>query len=76
MAQALQFAQDFKLGHYMRIPPRTMFFAQVSAAAIAETVQLGVQAWMFTTSWTCVARHNLMVLFAPALKCSALHRSS
>jgi hypothetical protein len=48
MAQALQFAQDFKLGHYMKIPPRTMFFAQVSAAAIAGTVQLGVQAWMFT----------------------------
>jgi hypothetical protein len=48
MAQALQFASDFKLGHYMKIPPRTMFFAQVSAAAIAGTVQLGVQAWMFT----------------------------
>ncbi|KAG2155226.1 OPT oligopeptide transporter [Suillus bovinus] len=48
MAQALQFAQDFKLGHYMKIPPRTMFFAQVSAAAIAGTVQLAVQAWMFS----------------------------
>ncbi|KAG2337109.1 OPT oligopeptide transporter [Suillus weaverae] len=48
MAQALQFAQDFKLGHYMKIPPRTMFFAQISAAAIAGTVQLGVQSWMFT----------------------------
>lgn len=48
MAQALQFAQDFKLGHYMKIPPRTMFFAQVSASAIAGTVQLGVQAWMFS----------------------------
>lgn len=48
MAQALQFAQDFKLGHYMKIPPRTMFFAQVSAAVIAGTVQLAVQAWMFT----------------------------
>jgi hypothetical protein len=48
MAQALQFASDFKLGHYMKIPPRTMFFAQVSAAAVAGTVQLGVQAWMFT----------------------------
>ncbi|KAG1727749.1 OPT oligopeptide transporter [Suillus paluster] len=36
------------LGHYMKIPPRTMFAAQVSAAAVAGTVQLGVQAWMFT----------------------------
>jgi len=52
---------------YMKIPPRTMFFAQVGhskfvnivvlhwpfiikvlCAAIACTVQLGVQAWMFT----------------------------
>jgi hypothetical protein len=28
--QALAFLQDFKLGHYMKIPPRTMFMAQVS----------------------------------------------
>jgi OPT family small oligopeptide transporter len=48
MAQALQFTQDLKLGHYMKIPPRTMFTAQVIAAVIAGTTQLGVQAWMFT----------------------------
>ncbi|KAF5362813.1 hypothetical protein D9757_013666 [Collybiopsis confluens] len=50
MAQgtSLQFTQDLKLGHYMKIPPRTMFGAQVLAAMIAGTVQLGVQAWMFT----------------------------
>jgi OPT family oligopeptide transporter len=48
MAQALQFSSDMKLGHYMKIPPRAMFFAQVVATAIAGTAQLGVQAWMFT----------------------------
>jgi OPT family small oligopeptide transporter len=48
MAQALQFTQDLKLGHYMKIPPRIMFTAQVLAAMIAGTTQLGVQAWMFT----------------------------
>ncbi|KAI0915805.1 hypothetical protein AcW1_003694 [Taiwanofungus camphoratus] len=48
MAQALQFASDFKLGHYMKIAPRPMFWAQVVATVIAGTVQLGVQAWMFT----------------------------
>ncbi|KAF9530833.1 OPT oligopeptide transporter [Crepidotus variabilis] len=48
MAQALQFTSDFKLAHYMKVPPRPMFFAQVIAAIIAGTVQLGVQAWMFT----------------------------
>lgn len=30
MTQAITFLQDFKLGHYMKIPPRTMFMAQVS----------------------------------------------
>jgi len=48
MAQALQFSSDFKLGHYMKLPPRTMFWAQVVCTVVAGTVQLGVQAWMFT----------------------------
>ncbi|KAJ7172836.1 OPT oligopeptide transporter [Mycena crocata] len=48
MAQALTFTSDFKLGHYMKIPPRVMFNAQIIATIIAGTTQLGVQAWMFT----------------------------
>jgi OPT family small oligopeptide transporter len=48
MAQALQFTSDFKLGHYMKVPPRPMFWCQVIATIIGGTVQLGVQAWMFT----------------------------
>jgi OPT family small oligopeptide transporter len=48
MAQALTFSSDFKLGHYMKVPPRPMFWGQVVATVIAGTVQLGVQAWMFT----------------------------
>jgi hypothetical protein len=31
--QALEFLQDFKLGHYMKIPPRAMFTAQVSSTS-------------------------------------------
>lgn len=48
MFQALQFTSDFKLGHYMKVPPRPMFWGQVVATVVAGTVQLGVQAWMFT----------------------------
>ncbi|KAF8264675.1 OPT oligopeptide transporter protein-domain-containing protein [Lactarius quietus] len=48
MFQALNFTSDFKLGHYMKIPPRPMFFCQVVATMIAGTVQLGVQAWLFS----------------------------
>lgn len=47
MVQALQFTSDFKLGHYMKIPPRPMFWCQVVATIIAGTVQLAVQDWMF-----------------------------
>jgi len=39
---------DFKLGHYMKVPPRPMFWAQILATAIAGTTQLGVQEWMFS----------------------------
>ncbi|KAF8493655.1 OPT oligopeptide transporter [Russula emetica] len=48
MTQALQFTGDFKLGHYMKIAHRPMFFCQVVATIVAGTVQLGVQAWMFS----------------------------
>ncbi|KAH9059645.1 small oligopeptide transporter [Lactarius vividus] len=48
MTQALQFTSDFKLGHYMKIPHRPMFFCQVAATVIAGTVQLGVQSWLFS----------------------------
>lgn len=48
MAQALTFTSDFKLGHYMKVPPKPMFWSQVIATIVAGTVQLGVQAWMFT----------------------------
>ncbi|KZT37315.1 small oligopeptide transporter, partial [Sistotremastrum suecicum HHB10207 ss-3] len=47
LTQGLLFTQDFKLGHYMKIPPRPMFWGQVVATVIAGTTQLGVQSWMF-----------------------------
>ncbi|KAF8315900.1 OPT oligopeptide transporter [Clavulina sp. PMI_390] len=48
MAQGLTLSSDFKLGHYMKIPPRPMFWAQIVASIVALTTQLGVQAWMFS----------------------------
>ncbi|KIJ63337.1 hypothetical protein HYDPIDRAFT_29591 [Hydnomerulius pinastri MD-312] len=48
MTQALQFTADFKLGHYMKVPPRQMFIVQVAATVISGTTQLGVQSWMFS----------------------------
>ncbi|KAN0121427.1 OPT oligopeptide transporter [Russula decolorans] len=45
MSQALQFTSDMKLGHYMKVPPRTMFLCQIVATVLAGTTQLGVQKW-------------------------------
>ena len=45
MAQALQFSSDMKLGHYMKVPPRSMFWCQIVATVVAGTTQLGVQQW-------------------------------
>jgi len=47
MNQALIFASGLKLGHYMKIPPRAMFSAQIIGSIVALTAQLSVQAWMF-----------------------------
>ncbi|XP_072972532.1 oligopeptide transporter 7-like [Typha angustifolia] len=71
MTQALTFLQDFKLGHYMKIPPRTMFMAQVVGTLIAAFVYLGTAWWLMDTipnicntallssdsPWTCPSDH-------------------
>ncbi|KAI4972961.1 hypothetical protein ZWY2020_006928 [Hordeum vulgare] len=71
MHQALMFLQDFKLGHYMKIPPRTMFMAQVVGTSIAAFVYLGTAWWLMDTipnicniellsadnPWTCPTDH-------------------
>ena len=40
MSQALSFVSDLKFGHYMKIPPRTMFTAQVVATTMASIIQV------------------------------------
>ncbi|XP_078430059.1 oligopeptide transporter 7-like [Wolffia australiana] len=71
MKQALTFLQDFKLGHYMKIPPRTMFMAQVVGTLIAAVVHLGTAWWLMDSiagicdktllpsgsPWTCPSDH-------------------
>ncbi|KAH6627817.1 OPT oligopeptide transporter protein-domain-containing protein [Chaetomium tenue] len=42
MSQALTFVSDLKFGHYMKIPPRTMFMAQVVATTFSCFVQVVV----------------------------------
>ncbi|KAG0917272.1 hypothetical protein G6F33_001645 [Rhizopus arrhizus] len=61
--QALLFAQDLKLGHYMKIPPREMFAFQVVGTIIASFVSLGTTNYLMNSipeictkaayPWTC-----------------------
>ncbi|KAI3850491.1 hypothetical protein MKW98_000301 [Papaver atlanticum] len=50
MSQAVSFLSDFKLGHYMKIPPRSMFLVQLIGTIIAGTVNIGVAWWLLTTT--------------------------
>ncbi|KAI8524901.1 hypothetical protein RHMOL_Rhmol13G0185400 [Rhododendron molle] len=43
---ALSFLSDLKLGHYMKIPPRSMYMAQLVGTLVAGTVNLAVSWWM------------------------------
>lgn len=49
MTQAVSFLNDFKLGHYMKIPPRSMFVVQSVGTIIAGTVNIAVAWWLLTT---------------------------
>ncbi|KAK0545172.1 hypothetical protein OC845_005226 [Tilletia horrida] len=47
LGAATNFLQDLKLGHYMKIPPRTTFMIQLVASAWCPIVQVGVKTWAF-----------------------------
>ncbi|KAG9049545.1 hypothetical protein FS842_011518 [Serendipita sp. 407] len=45
---AQQFSQDLKLGHYIKVPPRTTFFVQLIASCLSIVTQVGVKEWLFS----------------------------
>lgn len=45
MAQAQYFLQDLKLGHYLKVPPKTLFWAQSIATLWSAVVQIAVMNW-------------------------------
>ncbi|ONK55788.1 uncharacterized protein A4U43_C10F990 [Asparagus officinalis] len=63
MSQAVSFLADFKLGHYMKIPPKSMFLVQFVGTIIAGTINLVVAWWLLgsipnicvpvNSPWTC-----------------------
>ncbi|CAK9136949.1 unnamed protein product [Ilex paraguariensis] len=49
MAQAVSFLSDFKLGHYMKIPPRSMFIVQFIGTVLAGTINIAVAWWLLNS---------------------------
>ncbi|KAF9310248.1 hypothetical protein BG006_004885, partial [Podila minutissima] len=47
--QALTFVSDLKLGHYLKIPPRIMFMAQLISTFIACIINLATATWLINT---------------------------
>jgi len=45
--QTLQLVTDMKLGHYMKIAPRTLFLAQVVACLVSPSLSIGIQFYFF-----------------------------
>ncbi|XP_031248634.1 oligopeptide transporter 4-like [Pistacia vera] len=64
MAQAISFLSDFKLGHYMKIPPRSMFLVQFIGTILAGTINLTV-AWWLLTSIENICQDDLLPVGSP-----------
>ncbi|KAI6701576.1 hypothetical protein NL676_015900 [Syzygium grande] len=59
MAQAISFLSDFKLGHYMKLPPRSMFLVQFIGTILAGTINIAV-AWWLLNSVTNICQDDLL----------------
>ncbi|XP_022763614.1 oligopeptide transporter 4 isoform X1 [Durio zibethinus] len=64
MAQAVSFLNDFKLGHYMKIPPRSMFLVQFIGTVLAGTINLAV-AWWLLNSIKNICQDDLLPADSP-----------
>ncbi|CAL5411778.1 unnamed protein product [Camellia sinensis] len=49
MSQAIMFLSDFKLGHYMKVPPKSMFVVQLVGTIVASSVYFGTAWWLLST---------------------------
>ncbi|KAL5574850.1 hypothetical protein UlMin_016549 [Ulmus minor] len=49
MTQAIMFLKDFKLGHYMKIPPKSMFVVQLVGTLVASSVYFSTAWWLLTS---------------------------
>ncbi|KAG0006612.1 hypothetical protein BGZ65_006046 [Modicella reniformis] len=58
MAQAMTFTSDLKLGHYMKVPPRAMFWAQLLGTVIAGLTNLLTANWLLNSQENICTKAN------------------
>ncbi|KAI5605085.1 hypothetical protein POPTR_001G370100v4 [Populus trichocarpa] len=49
MTQALSFLGDFKIGHYMKIPPKSMFIVQLVGTVVSSFVYFATAWWLLSS---------------------------
>lgn len=59
MYQGLFFCQDMKLGHYMKIPPRVTFAAQMISCLWSSVVQIAVMNWALSAIPNVCDQHQV-----------------
>ncbi|ORX69161.1 OPT superfamily oligopeptide transporter [Linderina pennispora] len=68
MRQAIILVANFKMGHYLKIPPRHVFLSQVISTVLMSFVQCGIGIWMMQTvdgfcstslTWSCIPINSL-----------------
>ena len=64
-SQAVYFAQDMKLGHYMKIRPRVLFAAQMAATLWGCIVQIAVLRWSYGAINNLCEPHQLSHFTCP-----------
>ncbi|XP_031264015.1 oligopeptide transporter 5-like [Pistacia vera] len=57
--QAISFLSDLKLGHYMKIPPKSMFIVQLAGTIVASSFCFGT-AWWLLESVENICDKNLL----------------
>ncbi|KAJ8761539.1 hypothetical protein K2173_001674 [Erythroxylum novogranatense] len=64
MVQALSFVSDFKLGHYMKIPPKSMFIVQLVGTIVGSSTYFAT-AWFLLTNIKNICNPDLLPKGSP-----------
>ncbi|KAL7006462.1 hypothetical protein EMMF5_003883 [Cystobasidiomycetes sp. EMM_F5] len=68
LINALYWVQDLKLGHYMKIPPRTTFAVQLSATCVAACIQVAMLRLLETVVPDLCSRDQAALLSCPVAR--------